>query len=389
MTVPAVALVGVAGYGSVHLERIAPLLAAGRLHLAAACDVRPPDTSRQGNLPAGIPFFTSHHDLLRQVHPDAVIIATPPHTHAAITADALRAGADVLVEKPPFARLADHDRVARLERETGRRCQVGFQSLASPALAELLAAVTAGRLGTVETVTLAGSWTRTDAYYQRTRWAGRRWLDGEPIPDGALSNPFAHGVMNLLAVAAAAAGSAHPHALELELYRTRDLEVEDTACLHIHLPAGIRATAAVTLCARRQRPPWMVISGTAGRARLDYTEDRLQLPGDPRPRHIPGRITLLENLLDHRADPTRVPLIAPLDRVRPFTSLVETIHASPVPHPIPPEFLETHGSGPDRQIVIEGVEEVVDRAAEQAALFSELGLPWAHPPAAVLSARHE
>lgn len=381
---PAVALIGVRGYGEVHLQRILTLQAEGRIRLAALCDRHAPDPA--AGLPAQAPVFTDHRDLLAHARPDVVVVATPPHTHTPITADALRAGSDVLVEKPPFARLADHDHIAEVERETGRACQVGFQSLASPALAELLHTITEGRLGTVRTITLAGLWTRTDAYYARTTWAGRRTLQGEPVPDGALSNPFAHGVMNLLALAEAAGAelSAAELPLELERYRTRDIEVEDTGCLRLRLPGGLQLLAAVTLCAPEHMPPRILVTGTAGRAVLHYTEDRLHLPGDPRPRQVPGRVSLLENLLEHRANPEQSPLIAPLKRARPFTRLVEAIHASPPPHLIDPAHLTVEGTGRDRRIEIRGVAEVVERTAGKATLFSEQGAPWARPATSLL-----
>jgi predicted dehydrogenase len=377
---PSVALIGATGFGGVHLERTAPLLAAGRFRLTGVCDVKPLTAEERSRLPTGTFISTDHRELLEHLRPDAVIVATPPHTHTAIVADALRAGSDVLVEKPPFARLTDHDQIAALERETGRRCQVGFQHLASPALAELLAAISTGRLGTVRAVALAGAWTRPDAYYARTRWAGRRWMDGEPVPDGALSNPFAHGVMGALALAAAATGGAEGHTLELELYRTRDIEVEDTGCLRLRLPGQVQVLAAVTLCAQEQRPPRLLVDGTKGRALLDYPVDRLQLPGDPEPRHVPGRASLIENLLDHREDPERTALLAPLERVRPFTRVVEAIHGSPPPQKIEERYFRVEGAGPDRRIVIEGIDGLVDRAAEEAALFWELDVPWAGPP---------
>lgn len=56
-------------------------------------------------------------------HPriDAVLVATPPASHLELAEAAMRAGKDVIVEKPPFLRSSDFDRVQRLREETGRR----------------------------------------------------------------------------------------------------------------------------------------------------------------------------------------------------------------------------------------------------------------------------
>ena len=43
----------------------------------------------------------------------------------------MRAGADVLLEKPPVPTMAEFDHLLALCAETGRSCQIGFQSLGS------------------------------------------------------------------------------------------------------------------------------------------------------------------------------------------------------------------------------------------------------------------
>jgi predicted dehydrogenase len=59
-------------------------------------------------------------------HPDlaAVVVATPPGTHAELTLAALEAGKHVLVEKPAFATLADFDAVAEAAARASRQVHV-------------------------------------------------------------------------------------------------------------------------------------------------------------------------------------------------------------------------------------------------------------------------
>jgi predicted dehydrogenase len=375
---PSVALVGAAGHGAWHLRSITGLHQAGRLRMVGVCDVRSLSDASRALLPPGVGLFTDHRSMLAALRPDVVVVATPPHTHLEIAGDVVRAGADLQLEKPPLVRLADHRRLAALLAATGGRCQVNFQSLASPALAELEGAIAAGGLGRVSDIAVAGTWLRDDGYWRRSAWVGRRRLDGSPVADGALSNPFAHAVMNALVLAGAASGRADPERVELDPYRARDIEVEDT-CLRATFPGGVRVLVAVTLCAPVHLPPRILVSCDAGRADLWYTEDRLRLPGEAAPRSVPGRVGMLENLLDHRDDPARVPLLAPLERTEPFTRLVEAIQSSPPPRRIDPRFLEVRGRGPERQVLVAGVSEAVEAATERLALFSELGTPWARP----------
>jgi predicted dehydrogenase len=263
---------------------------------------------------------------------------------------------------------------------TGRVCQVGFQALGSAALAELIAAIATGRLGRVTGIGAVACWQRPDSYYRRAPWAGRRWLDGAPVLDGALVNPFAHAVMQCLAVAEKA-GRAPTTAgsLEVERYRARPIEVDDTAVLRLRLAGGLPVVVAVTLCGDEFVAGEVLVHTERGRAVLGYAEDWLRLPGDPTRRDVPGRTCLLENLLAHRAAPGTVPLLAPLDRTALFTAVAAAIAGAGEPATISPEHQRRSGDPGDPAVTVPGASPLMRRAAEQLALPSELGAAWAAP----------
>ncbi|PZF97847.1 Gfo/Idh/MocA family protein [Micromonospora deserti] len=384
--VPRIAVVGANGHGRWHRRVIAPLHAAGRLRLVALVDVRPVEEDPAAPVPAGTVVGADHREALRAVRPDVVVICTPPHTHLPLALDALSYGADLLLEKPPVLSTAEHRELSAALADTGRVCQVGFQALGSAALAELTGAVTAGRLGTLTGISTVAAWQRSDGYYARAPWAGRRTLHGRPVLDGALANPLAHAVMQCLAVAEAAGGPVVPERVELERYRVRPIEVDDTAVLRVTPRSGPPIVAAVTLAGEEFVPGEVIVTGTAGRAVLEYSTDRLRLPGDDAPREVAGRRGLLENLLAHRADPRSVPLIAPLARTAPFTAVLEVVRAAPEPTLLGGDLVAAAGDGPDRVLTLTGVNEVLRRAAERRQLPSEFGVPWAGTPHRVLLA---
>lgn len=373
-----VALVGANGHGKWHRRAIARLREAGRAELAGVCDVAPVRDEPDAPLPSATPVFRDHHELLTETRPEVVVVCTPPHTHLEIATDAVRAGADVLLEKPPFLSLAEHDAFARVLGETRRVCQVGFQALGSAALAELTDAVTAGALGRVTAVSSVGAWQRPDSYYERAPWAGRRSMNGRPVLDGALANPFAHSIMQCFAIAETVSGApVVPRHIELERYRARPIEVDDTGVLRLQPADGITVVVAVTLCADENIEPQVLVHGDRGTAVLEYTNDRLELPGDRARRDVPGRVGLLENLLDHRAAPQSVPLLAALERTAPFTAAVEAITAAPPPAAVDARYVRTDGHGPDRVVTVPGVSAAMRKSAERLALPSEFGTPWA------------
>lgn len=378
-----VALIGASGHGLWHRRTIAALQEAGRVELAALVDVRPVEPAPDAPVPDTAAVFADHREMLAAVRPEVVVVCTPPHTHLPIALDILASGADVLLEKPPVLSMAEHQRLVAAVAESGRSCQVGFQALGSAALTELMVAVTEGRLGRITGISTVACWQRTDGYYARAPWAGRRTLgNGQPALDGALVNPLAHAVMQSLAVAAVAAGVevVAPSRMELERYRTRPIEVDDTATLRLTLRDGPPVVAAVTLAGEDFVAGEVIVQGTAGRAVLEYPTDRLMLPGEAMLREVPGRVGLLENLLDHRAAPDRVPLIVPVERTAPFTMLAEAIHGAPEPKLVGGDLVYATGEPPDRVLTIGGVNAALRRAAEEQALLSELGVPWAVSP---------
>lgn len=279
-----------------------------------------------------------------------------------------------MLEKPPLVSWSEHEQLTALLAESGRVCQVGFQALGSAALAALSEAIRAGRLGAIEGIGACGLWQRPDSYYSRTPWAGRRELHGRPVLDGALANPFAHAVMQCFAIAEAA-GSVSISELVVERYRARPIEVDDTGALSVRLGSGLRIVVAVTLCADLEQDPWIVVHGERGRAVLEYTTDRLRLPGDADLAVVPGRTGLLANLLAHRSAPGEVALLAPLERTAPFTRVIDAITADVPPTTIGPHWQQVHG--PDRVVTVPGISAVLREGADHLTLPSELGIAWA------------
>lgn len=361
-------MVGVHGHGASHVREAARLAAAGRARFVAVADPRPPEL-----LPDGVGVYAGLPELLAAVEVDVVVICTPIHTHGPLAELALRAGADVLLEKPPAPSLEEFEQLSVVLAETGRSCQVGFQAHGSGAALALAEMVADGTLGEIRGIGMTGSWVRTAAYWQRARWAGRRSLDGVAVVDGAVTNPFAHSVAIALLVDGSGR-SDQVRSVETELFHANPIEADDTSTVRIKTNRGTTILAAFTLCAEQDSIPQVTVYGSAGNAVLRYTVDELEVGGTTTQY---GREGLLENLLEHRLDPA-VPLLAPLESTGAFTKVLDAVRAAPAPREIPAELVRWEGDTPDeRHPVVLGVEKWIDQAAHELALFSELGAPWA------------
>jgi hypothetical protein len=157
--------------------------------------------------------------------------------------------------------------------------------------------------------------------------------------------------------------------VETELYRANPIESDDTSTVRITTTRGTTIVVAVTLCATEHLEPSVIVHGSTGDVVLRYSSDRI---GDTEY----GRADLLENLLAHRADPG-VPLYCPLQATGGFTRVVEAVRTAPDPVEIPAELVRWEGEGPERRPIVLDVENWIDRASDELALFSELGAPWA------------
>lgn len=368
---PRVVLVGVHGFGRVHLGRLIELARDGRVRIAGLADRRPPDPDVLAGVETG-PFAHDSAALLAEVRPDVTIVATPIHTHLPIARQALAAGSHLLLEKPPTGSIAQFDALTAELAAAGRACQVGFQALGSRALDHAARLVAEGRLGPLRGIGVHGAWVRDEAYFGRAPWAGRMRLDDEPVTDGALTNAFAHAVAAALRVAGAADDATVE--VELERFRAMSPEGDDTAAARITVD-GVPIVVAVTLCAPVAGDPVIVIHGEHGRLELGYTRDTLtgRTADGAAVTAPPGRVGLLDNLLAHLADPA-VALVSSLAGCRPFMQVLEAVRLDGTARPVPAAAISRAADG--TRAVVTGAAEATVQCAERLLLFSELPAPW-------------
>ena len=139
-----VGVVGAGAWGRNHVRTVAGLAEA---ELAAVCDPDPKVRERVARqYPAAL--VTGEIGALLGVV-DAVIVASPAATHAAIARQAVEAGKPVLVEKPFALKVEDALTVARLSAERKVPVLAGHLLVYHPAVERLRELVRTGELGKV------------------------------------------------------------------------------------------------------------------------------------------------------------------------------------------------------------------------------------------------
>ncbi|MDR6988066.1 putative dehydrogenase [Paenarthrobacter nitroguajacolicus] len=381
-TAPArIALVGVHGFGAHHLRNLERLSTQGLVELVAVADPHPP---APGALPETTAIHANLDGLLAGDHrPAVIIVATPIQTHAPLALSVLASEADLYLEKPPVASMKDFLRLQDAASAAGRSVQIGFQSLGSHALTALKKLAdgdTADELpaiGTLKGISATGRWVRDKAYYKRSRWAGKRSLDGVDVVDGVATNPLAHAIATALRIAGAREAEDLAF-VDTDLYRANDIEADDTSVIRMKTISGLPITCALTLCATESVEPYVTLHGTEGTAVFHYTEDRVTVHTEAgETTHVFGRDDLTENLLQHLSD--GVPLLSPLAHSGAFMRVLEAIRTAEAPALIATEFVTWRGTGDQAHALIPAIEDILERATLAHATFSELGLPWARP----------
>ncbi|WP_435613335.1 Gfo/Idh/MocA family protein [Streptomyces sp. bgisy159] len=180
---PARRRAAVIGTGAIVAGSHLPALAAhaDRVELVAAVDV---DEDRldafralaaeQGQRVAG---FTATDAMLDAVHPDLVLIGTPPALHREQTVAALAAGAWVLCEKPLCLSLAEYDEIAAAEESSGAYASVVFQHRYGSGAVHARELIASGELGAPRVAHCQTTWHR-DAGYYAVPWRGRWASEG-------------------------------------------------------------------------------------------------------------------------------------------------------------------------------------------------------------------
>lgn len=144
---PRVAVIGCGGWGINHVRAWHKLGA-----LAAVCDADPRRREVALAEAPGVELGADADDVLGRDDIDAVVLATPAVTHAALAIAALRAGKHVLVEKPLAVTLADAQAVVDTAEKFDRVLMIGHVLEYHPAVVRLRQLVEEGALGRLQYV---------------------------------------------------------------------------------------------------------------------------------------------------------------------------------------------------------------------------------------------
>jgi len=377
------AVIGFGGYGSELVKWILNLQEQQNCRLVAAGDARLADLAEPaGRLRAqGVALYDDAFKMLDALAGkcEAVYIATSIHTHMPLVLAALERGFHVHLEKPPAATIQEVDRMIEAVVRAGKICIVGFHIIQGRDAEFLKQRISTGRLGKVRRIVHRACWPRDAAYYSRNDWAGRLMRVDSWVLDGPAMNALAHQVNNLLYLASPTPRSfARPKAVRAELYAAGPTESHDTAAIEISTVEGTTLYWLGSHCTEEMLNPridvtadggsatWQPIGGKAEVRYADGTSES-HAGGDCHERMIANFIEAI------RKDDSSL-LRCSLADTRAFTLALNGAHeSSGLIHRIDAQHTRKIGAGlPTQRTVLVGLDEDINRAADQGRLFSDL-----------------
>lgn len=133
----------------------------------------------------GVECFTDAREMFAKMHLDAVSITLPTYLHAEYTLMALKAGVNVLCEKPMAMAPAECDRMLAAARESGKLLQIGHCIRFWPQYAKAKEIIDSRQYGDV----VAATFQRLSA---TPDWSWQNWLMDASESGGAILDMHIH-----------------------------------------------------------------------------------------------------------------------------------------------------------------------------------------------------
>jgi len=183
-------------YALIGCGRISPnhIVAAkeNNLEIVALCDVVPEsieDKFQKFGLAPDIRRYTDYKEMLENEKPQLVGIATESGKHAQIALDCIKAGCNIIIEKPIAMSLEEADAIIKASDETGVKVCACHQNRFNKSIRKIREAMEEGRFGRLFHGTAHIRWNRNEGYYTQAPWRGTWEQDG-----GALMNQCIHNI---------------------------------------------------------------------------------------------------------------------------------------------------------------------------------------------------
>jgi UDP-N-acetyl-2-amino-2-deoxyglucuronate dehydrogenase len=212
--------------------------------LEAVCDVKE-DRAEALASKYSARHYTRIEELLKaEKGIDVVSICTPNALHAQQTIHSLRAGMNVLCEKPMALSVKECEAMIKAADKSRKNLFIVKQNRFNPPVVELKKLIDEGRLGKILSAEINCFWNRNEEYYKQSDWKGRKLIDG-----GTLFTQFSHFIDLMYWLVG---DVKQVRALGRNLHHQNIIEFEDTGAVIIEFSNGALGTLNYTVNSYRK-----------------------------------------------------------------------------------------------------------------------------------------
>lgn len=374
-----VLLAGIGGYGCGYAEMLFDGRAGPEVEIAGVAD------PFAGNSPiypriesAGIPVTDTIQQFHRLHEADLAVISSPIHLHCEHVTAACPASRSILCEKPVGATIQQGLEMIEARDAAGCWLGIGYQWSYSEHIQALKRDIRSGLFGAPRLLKCLLLWPRTEAYYGRAPWAGRKKIGDKWVLDSPVNNAgahYLHHMFYLLGVDADA--SANPVSVQAELYRANDIENYDTAALRARLENRAEVLFFATHATKEHLGPVYsfqfedaVIGNEQGKIEARFNDGRTRRypePGSGRGAKLAAAVSAVR---DYQ------PSVCGVEASLPQTLCMNGAQESSGILDFPNDMVVVEGDADERLTWVAGLGEAFRRCYGQAMLPAETGLPW-------------
>jgi predicted dehydrogenase len=263
--VSAVTRVGIIGAGAIASAYVDVFAGIDRARVVGVADV---DGDRAAALASrfGCLPFPSHGALAANTDLDAVIVCTPPATHAAIIRSFLEAGVAVLSEKPLTVNTSTARDLLAVAAQHGTMLSMASKFRFVPDVAAAKVKLAAGEIGEVVLV--------ENAFTSRVDMS-RRWNSDPALAGGGvLIDNGTHSVDLIRHVVGAIS-----HVMAVDIRRVQNLPVEDTARMVLRTGCGVMAAIDLSWSIDKSSDDFLTVYGSEGEIRIGWRRSEIRRRG--------------------------------------------------------------------------------------------------------------
>jgi predicted dehydrogenase len=176
---------GIIGYGFIGTRYLEKISENSQTELVAVAEIK--EKKFPKDVDKSVQLVTDYHQLLANPEVEVVCVCVPNNLHKQVSIDALKAGKNVICEKPMCLTVLDANQMIMAASKTKQNLFVVKQNRFNPPVKKVKEFIDNNKLGKIGLIDINCFWNRNEMYYKSSDWKGKKSMDG-----GTIFTQFSH-----------------------------------------------------------------------------------------------------------------------------------------------------------------------------------------------------